>query len=300
MEQKRPQSSEEIDLLYFFRPIGNLFRKLWAFMINAIELLAYNRFLFVAILILGSIAGYALRYFIKPSYRTEAIFVSEMMPARYCTSLLNNLNEMRRPGNIPELAKTLQIGLDAAWQIQGIEASASPKDTFSIEKKDSSMSLFRVTLTLSDVSNIGELEKGLIHYLENNEYVRRRKDARMKNILQQISILDVKLKSLDSLRMIVNSSVVPRSQGQGIILGEPINPVSVYQAEMSYTRDRLNLEEKLATIDHIELLQPFLRVHEHNHPDYDKYLRYGFVASFLFGLVVVALIGRRPRGWRWL
>jgi hypothetical protein len=293
--ERKPNTSEEIDLLYFFRPVSNALKKLFAFIRNYIRLLAHNIFLFGAILVLGAIGGYCLRYFIPPAYMTNGIFISKMLPARYCTTLISNLNELRKPGNIPLLANELKISTDAAWQIQGIIADASPKDTFALEKRDSSMSLFKITLIMHDMKHIGEIQRGLIGYLENNPYIRARKDARKKNIEVQIRELDIKLKSLDSLRRIVTSSVIPRSQGQGIILGEPINPVSVYQAEVAYLRERLNMEERLSTMDNIEILQPFFKLNEYNFPDYDKKMKYAFAASFLFALAVIPLIGRRPR-----
>jgi hypothetical protein len=294
MEQKRNNSSEEIDLLYFFRPVGNAFKRAGNWATDYMRLLAHNRYLFAAILLLGSAAGYCVRYFIKPSYKTEAIFISDMIPARYCTNLIQNLNELRKPGNIPELARTLDIPQDAAWQIQGIIPTAAPKDTFVVEKRDSSMSLFRITLVMSNMQHIQAIQDGLVKYLESNDYVRKRKEARLHNLITQKADLELRVKSLDSLKTIVNNSIIPRSQGQGIILGEPINPVSVYQAEVSYLRDQLNIQERIATIDNIEVLQPFFKLSEYNHPDYDKYLTYAFIASFLFGLLVVALIGRRP------
>ncbi|MGB8191195.1 MAG: hypothetical protein WCF67_04705 [Chitinophagaceae bacterium] len=295
MEQKRNQSSEEIDLLYFFRPAANIFKRVWTFALDYIKLLAHNRLLFAAILLLGTLAGYCLRYVIPPAYKTEAIFISDMIPGRYCTNLLQNLNELRRPKNIPELARTLNISTDAAWQIQGIIPTATQKDTFVVEKRDSSMWLFRVTLIMHDMQHLEEIQNGLIYYLENNEYVRKRKAARLKNLITQREDLISRVRSLDSVKTLVNSSVVSRNQGQGIILGEPINPVSIYQAEVSYLRDRLNIEERIATIDNIELLQPFLKLSEYNHPNYDKLMNYAFAAAFLFGLVVVALIGRKPK-----
>ena len=88
MEKKQQSTSEEIDLLYFFRPIGNAARRTWGFANDYISLLAHNRFLFAAILLLGSVAGYCLRYVIAPTYKTEAIFISDMLPAKYCTTLL--------------------------------------------------------------------------------------------------------------------------------------------------------------------------------------------------------------------
>ena len=296
MEKKTTtSSSEEIDLLYFFRPVGNAFKKaaLWAEYYLAI--LAANRFLFAGILIAGAIGGYCLRYVIPPSYKTNAIFVSDMLPARYCVTLLENLNELRRPGNIPTLAKELNISTDAAWQIKGITSSALPKDSFALEKRDTSMSLFSITLTLQDMSRLEEIQKGLVSYLENIEYVRKRKAERTRSWQLQIAELEVRRKSLDSLRIIVSQSIIPRSQGQGIILGTPIDPVSIYQAESMYLKERLGLEANLATIDHIEVLQPFFKLNEYNSPDYEKLLRYAFIASFLFALLAVPLIGRKPK-----
>lgn len=296
MEKKTTTgSSEEIDLLYFFRPVNNAFKKATSWGIDYVRLIAHNRFLFVGILIAGAIAGYCLRYVIKPSYKTNAIFVSDMLPASYCVKLLDNLNELRRPGNIPTLAKELNISTDAAWQVKGIRPSALPKDTFALEKRDSSMAIFTVELTMQDMRFVQEVQKGLVNYLENNEYIRKRKAERTRSWQTQIAELEVRRRSLDSLRIIVSNSIIPRSQGQGIILGEPINPVTIYQAESMYLKERLSLEERLATIDHIEVLQPFFQLNEYNSPNYDKLMLYAFAASFLFAMAIIPFIGRRPK-----
>lgn len=294
MEKKPTQSSEEIDLLYFFRPVTNAVKRATDWGLNFIKLLAYNRFLFAFILLLGGIGGYCLRYVIPPSYQTTGIFVSDMLPGRYCASLVNGLNELRKPRNIPLLAKELNISTDVAWQIRGIEANSSPKDTFSIYKKDSILSVFNVTLTLADMSHVAEIQKGIIAYLQSNPLAKTRRQAREQGLRTQIAELDIRIKSLDTLRDIVNNSVAPRSHGQGFIYGEPINPVTVYQAQMTYIRDRLNLQERLSTIDPVEVLQPFFPLAEYNTPNYDKLMNYAFIAAFLFGLLVVWLIGRRP------
>lgn len=294
MEKKPTSSPEEIDLLYFFRPVGNAFRKTWNWSIDYMTVLAHNRFLFAVFLVLGAAAGYTARFIIPPSYKTEGIFISDMLPGRYCVTLLEGLNELRKPGNIPLLAKQLNISTDAAWQIQGLTASSSPKDTFAIEKRDTSMSVFQVGLVLHDMTHLDEIQKGLVDYLENNEYARMRKEARLNSYRLQIAALDAQQKGLDSARQLINTGIVPRSQGQGIILGEPISPVAVSQAEMSFMKERMYLQERVATINHIEILKPFFKLNEYNNPDYNKYLRYGLAAGFLLGLLVVWLVGRRP------
>jgi hypothetical protein len=295
MEKKQTNSSEEIDLLYFFRPVSNAFKKATAWGTDYVRLLAHNRFLFAGILLAGSIGGYCLRYVIPPSYKTNAILVSDMLPASYCVTLLENLNELRKPGNIPTLAKELNISTDAAWQIKGITPTGFYKDSFAIEKRDSSMSVFTVSLALQDMRYLEEIQGGIISYLENNEYIRKRKAERTKSWQTQIAELDVRRKNLDSLRIIINNSIISRSHGQGIILGQPIDPITVYQAETNYLKERLSLQERLATINHIEVLQPFFKLNEYNSPNYNKLLNYAFIASFLFALLVVLLIGRRPK-----
>ena len=228
MEKKTTtSSSEEIDLLYFFRPVNRAFKKATSWGMDYVRLLAHNRFLFAGILVLGSIAGYCLRYVIKPSFKTNAVFVSDMLPSNYCVSLIDNLNSLRSPGNIPTLAKELNITEEAARQIKAIEPTALAGDTFTIERRDTAMAMFQVTLVLDDMRNVTQIQEGLTHYLESNEFVRKRKAERTKSYQTQIAALETRRQSLDSLRTIVNNSITPRSQGQGIILGEPLNPVII-------------------------------------------------------------------------
>ncbi|HYC28966.1 MAG TPA: hypothetical protein VEB42_09120, partial [Chitinophagaceae bacterium] len=71
-------------------------------------------------------------------------------------------------------------------------------------------------------------------------------------------------------------------------------PVDVSKAEISFLKERLYLQERMS-MNHIEVLQPFFKLNEYNVPNYDKLMNYAFAAAFLFGLLVVLLIGRRPK-----
>ena len=98
-----------------------------------------------------------------------------------------------------------------------------------------------------------------------------------------------------SLKQIVNSSIVPRSEGKGIILGEPIDPVSIYQAEMAYYKEQLNIDQALATIDNIEVIQPFLRINHYNYPNYNLYFLYFFLLSLAVAGFTVLQFGKNPK-----
>ena len=287
------QTNAEIDLNYFFKPLGTALRKIGNFLAFAFRKIETNKIAFIIIVLLITLAGYSLRYFIKPSYQTEGIFVSSILPGKYCSMLLENLNKIKS-GNNPLLARQLKINNEAAADIESISMS-NMRDTFRIDRRDSTLSLFKILLTLKSTQYLDTIQWGLVNYLENNEYAIKRKEARRRSLLAMKENLSHKLESLDSLKKIVNSSIIPRSEGKGIILGEPIDPVSVYQAEINYFREQLSIDQSLATIDNIEILQPFLELDHTNYPRYNRLLMWYFLGALVVASLVVLLFGKNPK-----
>lgn len=290
-EQK--QNNAEIDLLYFFRPVGIALQKTANVILYAFRKIVTNWIAFGIIVLLITAAGYSIRYMIKPSYQTEGIFISNILPGKYCSILLKNLNKLGGGENNPGLSHHLRISMEAAADIQSISMSAM-RDTFLIEKKDSTLSLFKITLNLKKLDHLDTIQSALVNYLENNEYAVKRKEAKRKALEAIRENLRSKMQSLDSLKKIVTSSIIPRSEARGIILGQPIDPVSVYQAELSYTREQINIDRELATIDNIEVIQSFLRLSRPNYPNFTRLLIYYFLVSLIIATTIVLLFGKKP------
>ena len=291
-EQRKP--SEEIDLLYFLRPVTNGVKNLGRGIERYSQLLWKNILLFSLIVIVITAAGYCLRFVIQPAYETKGIFISHVMPSLYCARVLKNLDQLKTEKNIPVLAHTLGINQAAAGSIQDIKLNPI-KDGFVMRKKDddSSLAVFEINLVLSDISYVDSVQKGIVNYLENNPFSLKRKEAKIQELNSLKRSLDSKLQGLDSLKKLVNSSIVPRSQGQGIILGEPINPISIVQAEVSYLREQLKIDEDLSTMDNIEVLQPFLPSNEYNYPDFNRLMFYTFILSLLIAGIAIIVIGKK-------
>jgi hypothetical protein len=294
MDDKTQNNPAEIDLFYFFRPLGNLLKKIAMGILYFIKKILANKFLFVLIVLLISVGGFTLRYILQPAYQTEGIFVSSILPAKYCGLLLKNLNQLKGDENNPLLARQLKIPEDASGDIQSINMLPL-RDTFSLDKRDTALSLFRIKIILKKMDNLDTIQWGLLNYLENNEYAIKRKDARRKALESLKMTLNKKVESLENLKQIVNNSIIPRSEGKGIILGEPVDPVSVYQAEMAYYKEQLNIDQALATIDNIEVVQPFLRINHYNYPSYNLYFLYFFLISLAVAGLTVLLFGRIPK-----
>ena len=118
-EQK--QNNAEIDLFYFFKPIGTLFKKTGSALNYGFRKLSANKFLLIGIVLIFTLAGYSLRYIIKPAYKTQGIFVSNNLPGKYCSILLENLNKLRGEKNEPVLSDLLKVSGEVVRDIQSIE-----------------------------------------------------------------------------------------------------------------------------------------------------------------------------------
>ena len=100
--------------------------------------------------------------------------------------------------------------------------------------------------------------------------------------------------SLDSLAPIVNSSVIPRSKGQGIILGQPIDPVNVYKAQDSVFRQRVKIETELTNMDNVEIVQPFLKLNEPNFPKFGCSTLCFIGGGLVLAFFLTPALGRKP------
>ena len=290
-EQK--QNAAEIDLAYFFKPLGTLFKKTGDGLDYLGRKIRRNFWLFTIIVVLFAVVGFLARYYIKPAYQTQGIFISNILPGKYCSILLDNLNKLKGENN-PILAQQLKISEEAAGDIQSIGMS-SLRDTFVVERKDSALSVFNITLTLRSMHHLDTIQSALVNYLENNDYARKRKLVRRQSLQAMRENLNYRRQSLDSLKKIVSSSIVPRSQGTGIILGEPIDPVSIYQVELNYYREQLSIDQALAIIDGIEIIQPFYRLNQTNYPGYNRIMALVFITGLIFATLVIIFFGRRPK-----
>lgn len=292
MEEK--QSTPEIDLTYFFRPVKKGLNMVKNGLLNYVARIASNGILFFSVIILTTAAAYALRFIIKPSYKTSGILASHELPGKYCSLLVHDLNKLKNTDNVPFLAKNLNISTTAAATINNFEVT-STQDTLKFGATDSVASLVSIDLQLTSMQYLDSIQQGLVYYLENVPYALKRKEAKIHSLQVLKASIDGRLKNLDSLRKLVSQSIVPRSQGQGIILGEPINPVSIYNAEAAYFREQLNMEKQLKLIDNIEVFQPFQQLNRTNYPNYNKFLIVGFLLSLIATLVITPVFGKKPR-----
>ncbi len=293
MSEHIKPTTEEIDLFTFLKPVADTFKKAFSIVGMYLSLVFQNGLLLIVITALTSVLGFSLRFILPKAYKVEAVFVSHELPAKVCTILLNNLEELTASRkDKPVLAKKLNISNETAAGIIKIRASLM-KDSFFVNDKDTIRNFFTVSLICNDALLTDFIQKGIVQYLEDNGYALKRKNTKKQSLLALKENLSIKINSLDSLKSIVNNSITPRSQGQGIILGEPVDPVSIYQAEIAYYREQLDIDMLLTTLDNIEIVQPFTATIKPNYPRFNLILFYFFLAGIVLAMIVIPVQKRK-------
>jgi|GEM_PF-2904593 hypothetical protein len=245
MEDKR---QEDLDILIVGKSIKNgivNFFKSLAWLIDFSLKKALILSLFVVVAVSASLTLY---YFQKPYYKSELSVSHIRLDNYYCYEMIRNLNSLlnEERGN-SELADELKVRPEVAKAVRNI--LYAPANLNLARQYSDSMEVllpFKVEVEIYDNEILPELQTGIMNYLESNEYASKLKQIETQSQNQVEQRIKDEIKEIDSLKLLVNQSIVPRGQGNGIILGEPIDPVSIYtRAMLSYEKlMKLNKEKE--------------------------------------------------------
>ncbi|HAI76941.1 MAG TPA: hypothetical protein DCM08_11910 [Microscillaceae bacterium] len=164
---------------------------------------AKRRFSAIVITLLISIStSVLLFYLLPPEYKTRLIAKSRVLTDVEIKGIIYDLNELVKDGNSTEIANRMKIDYKLADQITKVKSFGIKE----LDNKDVSTqrdSVFVIEVYLNDNTQLDKLQKGLVSYLENNEFVKQRvtvfKEARQK----ELEKLTVELRNIDSTKALI-------------------------------------------------------------------------------------------------
>ena len=282
MERNQIKSSdEEIDLVYYYGKFREGFNKGKGWFSHYLQILWKNFFLFLLIVVMGTAAAFALRYFIPPAFQTNGLFVSRYLPANYYKLMVHDLSQLLNKNDLQTVSEQLLVSTEIASQIVHMELKPL-RDT--LLERHTIVAPFEMTLILRDMNSLASIQDGLLLYLEGGKKNRDEKVEKRRLLDTAKQIFYEKMKNADSVVIPLGSNNLnPSTKGKDPI---PNYPQSNYQKYVAVDR-------MLDELDKIEVVQPFLKKFNHNYPDYNKYLLNGFLISLLVAIVITPLVGRR-------
>jgi len=191
--QQTPPPSDEIDLGQLFQMIGNGFKRIFKSLLRTFLYLKKNAIVLGGLIVLGAAIGFGLNQFVDKKMKTEVIVKPQMESKNY---LYDVINEIQANIKAEDTAFFSSIGI-ALSDFDGLEVTISPVN----ENRESSESEFkylellqsfenteaiadivraelqnkssfnhRITFFYKDAKSGQQFAKGVIAYINTNEY----------------------------------------------------------------------------------------------------------------------------------
>ena len=274
----QPRTSDEIDIVQFFKLIGKGFAGLWngikSFFVFLFNVLVYKPFVYfkryrkivVPLLILAFLAGIWADATKKPLYRAEILISPNYDSGKEIYTHIDMYNSLIANGKVDTLALALGVPSELAESYVSFDVQPNYNERIDLRSYDEytrfldtsvvknlDFESYRksylkhefdypqliVTVTASRPDAFKPLNITFKTLLDNEPlFVNRRKVA-LQTIDERIAFIEKNIVQLDSLRMAINRAI--KNFGKG---GTPENSVIVGTAQINFPEKKYDLFEK--------------------------------------------------------
>lgn len=202
---------------------------------------------------------------------------SGILTKSYAQTLVENLNRQRRESNIQALKNSLNVSEQTARSINKItiQGISEVEDLKESEK-------FVITAEVLDPNVFAQLEKGLTHYLENNQFVKVRVENNKRLFTQMLAKIDEEIKDMEVFKQqIISGSFFRNVQGN-----VSFDPTTVNTKILELTKERITLQNELELVNSVQIIESFTKYERPVRPK----LSVSLISGSFVGLVFVSLL----------
>ena len=285
-------SSDEIDLREVFQAVGRFFSRIGRGFVNLILAIRrgirrYRVILLVSVVLFAGL-GLAFHNMGKDYYSSRMVIESEYYNSVLMEGAIGTLNELAEEGAYGLLAQKLNISLKEAENLRSfkVEAMMSEENERLLavyqqaveageltieemvglnERLIQNDSQYRIIVEVFSNDFLGNLQKGIVTYLEENEYVNRRMEVKENNLIALQGKLQQERAKLDDLKGLIaqvymRMGETERSGSNNVILGgaeSATDPLNVFREDIKLYNEELGIKKELALIDNVEVIRGF-------------------------------------------
>jgi hypothetical protein len=286
-------SSDEVDIRAVFTAVGRFFKRLGnSFLVAILSIRRVTRKfikLIIACALIGIGIGYLSYRTFEPYYASELTVSSHYYSHEMLKSAIHELNQLASEQNHVILGRKLNINPEQASVIRSFEVQSMvlTKDLIEIEALVQAVSSndnltdeqqeelrnrlmenttsFKIITTVYDVSVLDQLENGIMTFLRDNDYIRRRVAIEQENLIllrDKIRRDQEQLSQLKSLQAEAYRRIAETGQtgSNNVIFGTPETanaPLNVYVQDLEFSRELQNINERLELNRGLEIVSGF-------------------------------------------
>ncbi len=282
MEETKQQ---DLDILYVLRKIKQSINSFFSGFTWLVRF-SLNNFGRLLIFITVAIVISLSLYFVKRGYYTSYVTIAHTrVDNDYCRELINNLDTYMDGKENATLANELHISKRLAKEVRGIKYRALNENVAKRFADSVSVLLpFRVEVQVYDRLILDSLQVGLLRYLETNHFASSRKNIDVESLERTEQHVVREMVEIDSLKRIVNQSIIPRGNGSGIIYGEPLDPVIIYKRAMDLFERKMQINKRQTLINSFEVIVGFNKSAKRSDLGIIVYILVAILLGYIIGL----------------
>jgi hypothetical protein len=332
--QRQPVNSDEIDLGQLFSKIGGFFRSIGLGFLRFLAMVRRvpleNRMVFMGLIVASVVGGLFYSIQLRKSfYESTLILSSEYLNKRLVDNAMDKLNQLAaerdksglaRALHLPDsMAKTI-IRFDAKpfiedqevllelevlkEQLQRLQNAEENKlnrkitdeviEQIEIENRNA----FEIKVRATSPTVIGELERAVVGYFRENEYIKKRIEISLENRLNRKAKLTRDLQRLDSLKFVIyeNYKTIAAQTRQGsnnvILSDKPVTgPVEVYEQALLVNEMLEEVNREVYLQPDFEIIDGFTEFSEPASVSTLKIVAISILFGIAAGYALVALAG---------
>jgi hypothetical protein len=325
MEQQeiKPKNSDEIDLTQFFGWIGRGISRLGNSILYSIatmrNLFFNNRLFFLGVILLGLILGAVYSELLKKKfYKTTMVLSCDYLNTQILENTIDKLNLLCQEEEREGLAEVLTIDQITAKNIQSfdfkpfvseddvveMEVLRTQLNNVAADKKDivekvmnklqiENKNAYEISVLVYNPDVVKPLEKALVNYFKNTEYIKRRIEIHRTNQTELKGKLTRESRKLDSLKSVLlqnYQTLGKTSRGSNnVILGEEglANPLDIFKQDLEINKDILEIDHDLYIQPDFEVVEGFTTFKQPESASLFKILFISFWVSFIMGYLII-------------
>jgi uncharacterized protein involved in exopolysaccharide biosynthesis len=247
-------------------------------------LIINNLKLILTLFILGALLGLGYGIISKKSYESRMLISSSILTLSYTEEILNNLNLIAIQNNTKLIAEKLQISETTAESIKKLSVENAFDEKGEL-LKESEKTFLRITVTTRSPEIFPEVQKGVIHYIEDNDYVRVRTEQKKQYFKQLIARVNNEISDLEGLKERMLKGNFFESPKGNIMF----DPTVINSKIIELTKEKINDENALILADNVQVIEGFTAFSQPLWPRKSISIIIGSILGLLIAAIVIAV-----------
>ena len=200
-------------------------------------------------LFFGFALGLTLFLIKKPIYFSSMIISTGIIDLPSGRNLILTLQNLIDEKNFSEISKKLSLEESSVKKLKRIKL----ENIFEVYNETETKTV-KISVEVTDIKILPNLQKGILKYLENNPYVKKRIDIKIKSYNAKIFFLQNELDQIEKLKNdIVKGQIFDEKFGNVMLL----NPFTIYKELVDLFDQKLQSERDLLLVQNFQIIEGF-------------------------------------------